>query len=79
MKNAAPMYAFTLKKLQNPIPINTKSKRVNMISSSRNRHFSSLCSSAFIATEKTAERRKIAAPNNTLCVKVSDKKEKGIT
>ena len=71
MKNEAPMYAFTLKKRQNPTPIKTSITRENIISSSRKRQRNSLCNNAFIATENIADNRKMMEASNTRWVMLS--------
>ena len=66
--NAIPMYAFTLRRLQIPTPTKRKKREQKTSSSLRKRRFRNFPRSALMATEKTAESRKISAAIVAFCI-----------
>ena len=70
IKNAIPMYAFTLSTWQIPIPVSVKKSKENTISSLLSRHFNSLPSNALMATEKLLANRKMSAANKNFWERV---------
>ena len=78
IKNATPMYALTLKKRQNPIPVNVNSKRLKISSSLRKRHFNNFCNKAFKATVNKADSKKQSAAIKIFCAVALSCIEKGV-
>jgi len=80
-KSAVPMYAFTPKNRQSPMPIITKKNSRKTSSSPRSRYFKTLRNNAFRATEKILAIKKRTAAITVFCVSASVfcVKEKGVT